>query len=213
VEDEGWEVHLWALDSISPRLQGFTRGHGAGGKFELLQHLLNEFPPPRMSWVALADDDFIFRRGTLIDLLAIARDAGLDLSQPAHRRFVNIAHHITLVRPRIVARRTHFVEIGPLVVMSPRGQAALLPFPLAKMGWGLEALWSRASLDRLITLGIVDAVTIEHRGQIGAHYDTLAALAEQDRFLYRAGLASLSDVHTTISMWRRHGRRPNWTAR
>lgn len=213
VEDIGWHVHAWALDSVSPPLQSFTRGIGPGGKFELLQQLLDEFPPPPASWVVLADDDFIFRRGSLVDLLAIANDAGLDLSQPAHRRFVNIAHHITLVRPRIVARRTHFVEIGPVVALSPLGRGALLPLPFAKMGWGVEALWSRASLNGELTLGIVDAVTIEHRGRVGASYDVSAALAEQDRFLRQAGLDSLRDVHINVAAWRRHRSRPDWTAR
>src|SRR3954468_10583147 len=41
-----WHVHLWALDEVSPVLRDETRGTGAGGKFELLQRLLDLAPPP-----------------------------------------------------------------------------------------------------------------------------------------------------------------------
>ena len=208
-----WDVHLWALDAESPSLADLTHGTGSGGKPELLQRLLDGSPPSPSSWVVLSDDDYRFRRGSLVDLLALARTANLDLAQPAHRRFVNASHHITLVRPRVIARRTHFVEIGPLVVMSPAGRSALLPFPKALMGWGIEALWGAASLEGRIVAGIVDAVTIEHLGRVAGEYDRAAASTEIDRFVEEAGLTSLGDVLVNVDRWRRGRKRPNWAAK
>ena len=210
--DDGWDIHLWALDDASPTLAGLTRGVGGGGKFELLQRLLDGSPPPPSSWVVLSDDDYRFRRGSLDDLLALAQASNLDLAQPAHRRFANTSHQITLVRPRVIARRTHFVEIGPLVVMSPAGRGALLPFPAAQMGWGLEALWGVSSLDGRIVAGIVDAVTIDHLGQVAGDYDRAAGFAEIDRFVAEAALTSLLDVQVNVDRWRRGRTPPGWTA-
>src|SRR5262249_2790006 len=122
--DDRRQVHLWALDEVSPRLASLTRGSGPGGRFELLQRLLDECPPSPASWAVFSDDDYRFRRGSLGDLVSLARAARLDLVQPAHRRYVNASFQFNLVRPRLIARRTHFVEIGPVVLMSPRAQAA-----------------------------------------------------------------------------------------
>lgn len=213
VVDRRWAIQLWALDEVSPPLERHTIGAGPGGRFELLQRLLDSSPPTSSAWVVLSDDDYRLRRGSLDQLVALAQASGLDLAQPAHRRFVNASHHITLVRPRVVARRTHFVEIGPVLVMSPRGQTRLLPFPSAWMGWGVEMLWSRASLDGDVHLGIVDAITIEHLQPPGVHYDVDAAHAERQHFLEQTNIGSYRDVQVNVSRWRRLRRAPDWTLR
>jgi hypothetical protein len=69
---DGWNVHLWALDEVAPRLAGLTRGSGKGGKAELLQRLLDDHAPAPSSWIVLSDDDYRFRRGSLVDLLGLA---------------------------------------------------------------------------------------------------------------------------------------------
>ena len=213
VAGQQWDIHLWALDALSPPLERYTSGVGPGGKFDLLQRLLDRSPPTPSSWVVLSDDDYLMRRGTLAQLVALTKASGFDLAQPAHRRFVNVSHHITLVRPRVVARRTHFVEIGPVIVMSPLAQSKLLPFPTAWMGWGVEMLWSRASLNGEIHLGIVDAVTVEHLHPPGIRYDIDAARDEQEHFLNQAGIRSYSDVQTNVAWWRRPRSAPDWTIR
>lgn len=205
----GYETHLWALDDVSPELESFTRGSGPGGKFGLLQWLLTNYPPISGSWIALCDDDVRFRRGTIVDLVALTRSAGLDLAQPAHRRFGNATHHITLVRPRVVARLTHFVEIGPIVVMSPRCASLLLPFPDVKMGWGLESIWSGLSLAGELRLGIVDAITVDHVERPGSHYDMAAARREQDWLHEQSGIGAV-ETKVNIAWWHRGRRRPDW---
>jgi hypothetical protein len=213
VDECGGQAHLWALDVEADSLAHLTRGTGPGGKFELLAKLLDTHPPPPESWVVLSDDDYRFRRGTLRDLLAIACAASLDLVQPAHRRFVNASHHLTLVRPRVTARRTHFVEIGPVVAMSPEGRTLLLPLPAAHMGWGVEAVWSSISLSGEINLGIVDAVTIEHLDAVGRDYDALAAERERDMFIDGIGAAAIREGRRNIGYWRRRDAEAPWPHR
>lgn len=209
LEGRAWDIHLWALDEPVASLAELTRGVGPGGKFELLQRLADTSPPEADRWMVLSDDDFVFRRGSLPELGVLARVYGFDLAQPAHRRAVNMSHRITLAQRGVLARLTHFVEIGPLLLMSPRAQRLLLPFPAARIGWGIDALWGRASLNGEIRLGIVDAVTIDHLSPIGVGYDRSVAHAEFEHFLGQAGLGSLHEVQTTISSWRRYRHRPD----
>jgi hypothetical protein len=205
-----WEVHLWALDRPHPLLLDATRATGPGGKFELLQKLIDAHSPAPDSWMVFSDDDYLFRRGGLGELLAIANAADLDVAQPAHRRPINHGHDITVVRPRTIARRTHFVEIGPVFAASPRAVEHVLPFPRAAMGWGIEALWARKSFEGAISMGIVDAVTIDHLQPPGRYYDMAAARAERDEFVSRAGFTSLRDPQITLGRWRRLSGKPSW---
>jgi hypothetical protein len=207
---DGWNVHLWALDRTAPELEVYTRGEGAGGKFALLQRLVDLSAPSPTSWTVFSDDDYRLRRGSLRDLVAIAVASGFDVAQPAHHRFVNASHHITLVRPRMVSRRTHFVEIGPVVAFSPSGRTNLLPFPSSGMGWGLEAHWSMSSLRGENNLGIVDAVTIEHLGRVAQDYDLSEARSEYQQLLTEAGLSSLSSVQVNVASWSRFRKDPPW---
>jgi hypothetical protein len=79
------------------------------------------------------------------------------------------------------------------------------------MGWGVEMLWSRASLDGEIRLGIIDAITIEHLQPPGGDYDVGVALAEEQHFLEQAEIRSYGDVQTNLDWWRRRRRAPDWT--
>jgi hypothetical protein len=81
------------------------------------------------------------------------------------------------------------------------------------MGWGIEMLWSRASLDGKLRLGIIDAITIEHLQAPGRDYDVELALAEEQRFLEQAGIRSYEAVHINLDRWRRFRRAPDWSVR
>jgi hypothetical protein len=104
------------------------------------------------------------------------------------------SHHITRVRPRITARSTRFVEIGPLFAVAP-GVGGILPFPAdANMGWGLEVTWSMLPG---LALGIIDAVTIRHLVPVGTTYDIGTAAEGLDRRVAAAGLAAMDDIMVT----------------
>jgi len=184
------EAHLWALDNLAPSLGHWTRGQGPGGKFELINRLLQDHQAPDAHRV-VADDDFAFTRGGLNRFVAYQAAFGFGLAQPAHSMDSRHEHHITKVRPRVTARETSFVEIGPVFSVAP-GAPGVLPFPEdAGMGWGLEATWATTPGLRI---GIIDAVTIKHLGPVGTAYDMTEAARGHDKRLAEAGVGHITDI-------------------
>ena len=206
-----WPVHLWALDVAVPGLAAWTRGSGPGWKFDLLNRLLASHPPPRSGEVVFADDDVAFGPGgDVVRLVSVFRAAGLDLAMPAHVPHTTASYAFTLRRRWTRVRLTPFVEIGPLVVVSERARADVLPFPAGlEMGWGLEVAWALLA-ERGRRLGIVDAVPVAHVGRVSEDYDRAVAQAALDRRVREAGLASLRDLQRVTATWRSWQRRPPW---
>lgn len=195
---------LWALDEVSPMLAHATVGHGPGLKFELLNRL-HEAVPPAGRWTVFSDDDFAVVRGSLDRWLAVADQAGFGLSQPAHIPDSYWTHRATVAQPRTVARRTRFVEIGPVFAISPVAQVGMLPFPSdVGMGYGLERRWAAVPGLRQ---GIVDSTRIRHLDPIGRGY----IVADE---LERVGtLAEDNVARNTTSLgrpWRPWQREPRW---
>jgi hypothetical protein len=85
--------------------------------------------------------------------------------------------------PGLTARRTRFVEIGPVTAIRADAFDVLLPFPDLQMGWGLDAHWAALAAQRNWKLGVIDVVPIRHRRPVAASYPRDAAMAEADRFL------------------------------
>ena len=192
--------HLWALDRADPRLSRWTRGTGPGRKFELLSKLYEGHRPGEDAWLLLIDDDVEVSRRGWRRLLRTSRAAGFDLSQPAHGRGSHRSHVLT--RARFArARMTTFVEIGPVVLVSPRVRNEVVPFPPHDgMGWTLDFAWHDLSKEGY-RLGIVDAVRMRHVGAVGQDYDST-----EDRRAVRAeldarGLRDVPDMHQTLAVW------------
>ena len=206
-----WPVHLWALDEPVPDLADRTRGNGAGWKFDLVNRLLRDNPPPPGE-VVVSDDDLRFAPGgDLPRLLDVFRAADLDLAMPAHVPETHASYAFTLRRRWSRVRLTPFVEIGPLFVVSGRARADVLPFPEGlEMGWGLEVRWA-ALAERGRRLGIVDAVPVAHAEPISADYDRSAAQTALDRRVAEGGLGSLKDLQRVTATWRPWQRRAPWS--
>jgi len=187
-------VHLWALDSPHPLLEAHTSGVGKGSKFELLNNLVERQPPPDEHIIVFTDDDYVFTRGRLSLFVTYQAAYGFDLAQPAHTLGSHYMHHVTLARPRLTARKTRFVEIGPVFAVAPTA-AGVLPFPEdAGMGWGLDLTWATVPG---LSLGIVDAVTIDHLGPVGAAYDSRAASASLERVTSSVGFPGAAEIMKT----------------
>lgn len=194
---------LWALDEVVPDLAKYTAGCGAGSKFALLDALLDTAGLAGETSLLVADDDVCFRRGDLRRFLALVEVAGLDVAQPAHASTSAWNHHLLLVRPRVRVRWTNFVEIGPLFVFSPRAVRTLVPFGgAARMGWGLERVWSGLAARDGLTIGVVDEVTMVHLFPAGRSYDWRAAQQDQEALWRAHGLPAVDEPHTTTRVWR-----------
>ena len=83
----------------------------------------------------------------------------------------------------MLARRTRFVEIGPVTALSAKAAAELLPFPDLQMGWGLDARWSAIAAERGWPIGVIDATPIRHLRPVAASYPRDTAVAEAEAFL------------------------------
>jgi hypothetical protein len=194
-------VRLWSLDDIPGDLERWTIGSGPGTRFELLNWLLADAPT---GWTVIVDDDVLFTRRRLLDLVRIADLLGLDICQPAHALGSNVSHSFTRVAPFCVARLTSFVEIGPVVVFSPAALPHVTPLPEEGMGWGTEVAWSDLQRTSGLTLGIVDAVRIEHLGAVGSAYSSEDEFDRLQEIFVRHGVEGwpgLQRTHEHIRPW------------
>ncbi|MGH9355845.1 MAG: hypothetical protein ACRD10_06915 [Terriglobia bacterium] len=211
IKSQGWEVKLWALDTIHPDLEAYSVGAGKGLRMPLLNRLMKGENLASFDWVVVMDDDFVFVRGSLSSFLAIAGHAGLALAQPAHSvKSQRAFWFFTLYNPVAVARLTTFVEIGPIVAIHQDWAERILPFPEASgMGWGLDIQWS--DLRRAgARLGIVDWVTLRHMQAVGRGYDNSGEDERASRLLLDRGFRSLRDLQKTQAVWRPWQRHAPW---
>lgn len=205
--DEGWTVAWWALDEVVDDLADVTFGCGPGVKLPLVNGVLRA--SGRSEWLVVSDDDLAFDRGDVVQLVSLCARAGLDLAQPA-RTDPFVDHGITTARRLSVARRTSFVEIGPVFAVGPGWRERIVPFPEERgMGWGLELEWHELHREGC-ALGIVDAVRVRHEGGRGEDYDYRAEAHRVHAELEERGFDGWQDVQLTVDTWRPWQRSPAW---
>jgi hypothetical protein len=152
-------------------------------KCVLINGMLHDFKD--FDWVMLCDDDVELADGFADSLVAIANHADLALVQPARTQDSYIDHPLVAQFPGLLARRTRFVEIGPVVCMRADAAKLLLPFaPECQMGWGLDFVWPARIEAAGLRMGVIDAAPVAHRIRApvtGYNYE--AACAEQERIM------------------------------
>ena len=153
------------------------------GKWANINAALRAAPVADADWLLIVDDDVVLPRGFLDRFLAAAEAVGLELAQPAHAFASHAAWDVTRRRPGTIARRTRFVEIGPVTALSAAAARELLPFPELRMGWGLDAAWSAQAADRGWPIGVVDATPVRHLRPVASTYPRDEAIAEAAGFL------------------------------
>jgi GT2 family glycosyltransferase len=163
-------------------LRAVAPAEGAG-KWANLNAALRAHPPRGFDWLLIVDDDVELPAHFLDVFVSLAERHGFRLAQPAHAFASHAGWEVTRRRPGLTARRTRFVEIGPVTAIRADAFDALLPFPDLQMGWGLDAYWSALAAERGWKLGVIDAVPVRHVRPVAAAYPRAAAVAEADRFL------------------------------
>lgn len=149
-------------------------------KFDLLNRVLED--ADAFDWVIIADDDVVISENWLDSYLALAGRFDFALSQPARTRDSFIDHQIVAQAPGLLARRTRFVEIGPVFCIRRDAVPLLVPFEAdIGMGWGLDFIWPMRLEQAGMRLGIVDAAPVAHslRKQVQsyAHTEPRGAMA------------------------------------
>jgi GT2 family glycosyltransferase len=158
--------------------------------------------PEDADWLLLVDDDVVVPRRFLDRFLVCAERYGFRLAQPAHAFASHAAWTITRRRRGLVARRTRFVEIGPVTAIHRDAFAALLPFPDLQMGWGLDNHWSALAAERGWPIGIVDATPVRHLRPVAGDYPREAAIAEAEAFLDGRAYVTRSEAETPVAEYR-----------
>jgi hypothetical protein len=133
---------------------------GPAPKFELLNRVLKD--ADAFDWVIIADDDVVIAETWLDSYLTLADRFGFALSQPARTRDSFIDHQIVAQAPGLLARRTCFVEIGPVFCIRHDALPLLVPFEDVGMGWGLDFIWPIRLEKSGMRIGIVDAAPVAH---------------------------------------------------
>jgi hypothetical protein len=176
-----------------------------GGKFENLNRLLAAAPPlDGFDWLVVADDDVELAPRFLDRALALCERLGLDLAQPAQTMRSHAAWRVTRRRPLSLARRTDYVEIGPVTLFSARAAAELTPFPELRFGWGLDNHWGALARERGWRLGILDALPVRHEAQkVATTYTHAEAIEEGRRFLAGKPYVRTEEAQRTLATIRR----------
>jgi GT2 family glycosyltransferase len=153
------------------------------GKWANVNAALGRHPAAGSDWLVLLDDDVALPRHFLDDVVYLAERFDFRLAQPAHAQASHAAWEITRRRPGLVARRTNFVETGPVTLFRADVFDTLLPFPDLAMGWGLDAYWSALARERGWPIGVIDATPVRHLRPVAGDYPRDEAIAEAEAFL------------------------------
>jgi GT2 family glycosyltransferase len=192
-------------------VQLYTSPPGKLGKFENLNRMLgvggsrfSGSPIKDPDWLLLVDDDILLPRGFLDRFLFLCERFSLDLAQPAHRLNSHAAWSITRRHSGSVVRETPFVEIGPVTAFARSTFSTLLPFPLLRMGWGLDLHWAALARERGWRCGVIDALAIGHRVAPAADaYSRESAIAEARAFLLERPYLRADEAQQTLLTHRR----------
>lgn len=153
-------------------------------KYARISEMLSGHDLGAYDHVLLVDDDIELPRGFTDRFLWTVERTGLLLAQPAHRRHSHAAWPVTRRRLPFAARRTHFVEIGPLTLLRGEALQTLVPFPQdAGMGWGLDNHWGAIARDRGWPIGVVDTTPMLHVNPVAAGYGRDETMTQMRRFL------------------------------
>jgi hypothetical protein len=172
-------------------------------KFVLMNRVFADIDMGSFDYVLVVDDDIYLPRHFLPSFLAYQEAFDFALAQPARAWHSHFDHAIALRRPWLLARRTRFVECGPLVSFRRDAAAALLPFAHPQQLWGLDFVWPVEIEGRSLRMGIIDAVAVDHslRPQAAA-YDRPRQDAEMHRFLLCTPHLPMAEAFTVLDRYR-----------
>jgi len=132
-------------------------------KFVLLNKILLQEKIHQYDYILFCDDDIKLRSNFLDNFIKLQEKYDFALAQPARTHNSFIDHHFVEQLDGITARRTRFVEIGPLFSVRRDAYPIILPFDESSfMGWGFDFVWPYFIEKMGLRMGIIDAVPVEH---------------------------------------------------
>jgi len=132
-------------------------------KFQLLNKILSGEELDKYSYIVISDDDITLPNNFLDGFLFLQEKYNFALAQPARTHNSYIDHPFVEQFDGLKARRTRFVEIGPVFSIRKDVFPLLLPFDEnSSMGWGYDFVWPCLVEDGELRMGIIDAMPVEH---------------------------------------------------
>ena len=132
-------------------------------KFQIMNDLLAKEKTDRFDYVVLIDDDIVLPNSFLDQFLSLQERLAFSIAQPARTNNSYIDHPIVEQQRGVLARRTLFVEIGPVASFHKSVYELVFPFDLTSpMGWGYENVWAYRVDQRQMKMGIIDVVPVDH---------------------------------------------------
>ncbi len=156
-----------ALYGISPSKKvesvTFMKQDKPEPKFVLLNKILSQFKIHQYDYILFCDDDIKLVDNFLDRFLELQEKYDFALAQPARTHNSFIDHPFVEQLDGITARRTRFVEIGPVFSVRKDAFPILIPFDESSfMGWGYDFVWPCFIEKMGLRMGIIDAVPVEH---------------------------------------------------
>lgn len=132
-------------------------------KFKILNSVIRGERLNDYDFLIVCDDDIILPESFVDNYLKYVLKYDFSLAQPARTHNSFIDHHFVEKFDGLIARRTRFVEIGPVISIRRDAFHLLLPFDESSyMGWGYDFVWPCIIEDAKLKMGIIDAVAVEH---------------------------------------------------
>jgi hypothetical protein len=132
-------------------------------KFQIVNDLLTKEKLNQYDYVILMDDDIVLPALFLDQFVALQERLEFAIAQPARTSNSYIDHPIVEQQRGVLARRTLFVEIGPVVSFHKSVYGLVFPFDLTSpMGWGYENVWAHRLKQARMKMGIIDVVPVDH---------------------------------------------------
>jgi hypothetical protein len=177
-----------------------ARAEAPTPKFTLLNRLLRDADLGGMEHVMVADDDITLPAGFTDRYLGLVERHSFALAQPARTHGSYVDHGFVERLDGIDARRTRYVETGPLFSVHRSAFPLVFPFDeMPPMGWGLDFTWP-VMLERAgLRMGIVDATPADHSlRKPAAFYDHGASLAGMAAYLAAREHLTRSEAFTVV---------------
>ena len=132
-------------------------------KFVLLNELFAKENLNNYKYVVICDDDILLPEQFIDDYLELVEKHDFALAQPSRTHNSYIDHPFVQQFSGLEARRTRFVEIGPLVSIRRDAFKVMLPFDESTfMGWGYDFVWPCLIEKAGLRMGIIDATPVDH---------------------------------------------------
>jgi hypothetical protein len=169
-------------------------------KFALINRLLHGADLGGVEHVIVTDDDITLPPGFLDLYLGLVERHGFALAQPARTHDSYVDHGFVERLDGLDARRTRYVETGPLFSVQRAAFPVLLPFDeTPPMGWGLDFTWPVMLEQAGLRLGLVDATPVDHSlRRPAAYYDSRASIEGMEAYLAGREHLTRSEAFTIV---------------